>query len=357
MNKPKIFVIMPFEEIFFDIFNLLKNKFGDIYNFSHAGDLGGQQSILKDIVLGINEADIILADLSFLNPNVFYELGLAHAMNKKVIIITQCLDELPFDLRSYRANSYDTRFSKIDILIDKLSELLSGAIDKSIPFGNPVSDYLPKFYESKNTTNNISIDQKEITKLVSTTKDKGGFIDYICDLGEGLEEMENVIGTIAADITNLGKEVCKKADQLQKDCDVSKLKNLPKGRKILREVAKNINDFSLKFKSNNHKLDIIWTKIENNFLYLLENQWLSVKENKKSLVNLIKSLIELKENITSSKTGINELSKGSEGIRGLERSLDSAILAMNYQIELYNNISDNAIAIIDRIYEKSKILN
>lgn len=71
MSKSKIFVIMPFEEIFFEVYELLKNEFCSNYEFSHAGDLGGQQNILKDIIHGINEADIIISRFKYIKCKCF----------------------------------------------------------------------------------------------------------------------------------------------------------------------------------------------------------------------------------------------------------------------------------------------
>ena len=101
MGKKKVFVIMPFADEFFDVYEMLKKEFQDDFEFSNAGDEDNQTNILADIIQPIFEADIILADLTGLNPNVLYELGVAHAFNKKTIIITQDeLSKLPFDLKS-----------------------------------------------------------------------------------------------------------------------------------------------------------------------------------------------------------------------------------------------------------------
>ena len=118
MSKHIVFVIMPFGEDFLALYDNLKNRFRDDFEFTNSGDLDNQQNILHDIVEGIAQADVVIADLTGLNANVFYELGLAHTMNKKVVIITQDLSELPFDIKSYRANEYSLQFNKIDRLID-----------------------------------------------------------------------------------------------------------------------------------------------------------------------------------------------------------------------------------------------
>ena len=84
-NKQKVFVIIPFKEDFLKLYDELKKEFQEKFEFINAGDLDNQQNILKDIVVGIHDANVIIADLTGLNANVFYELGLAHAMNKKVL--------------------------------------------------------------------------------------------------------------------------------------------------------------------------------------------------------------------------------------------------------------------------------
>ena len=78
---------MPFADEFFESYEMLKSRFYDEFDFSHAGDEDNQQNILADIIPPIYNADIVLADLTGLNPNVMYELGIAHSLNKKTIMI------------------------------------------------------------------------------------------------------------------------------------------------------------------------------------------------------------------------------------------------------------------------------
>src|SRR5262245_6682636 len=56
--------------------------------------------IIRDIWTMTRNAKILLADVSGTNPNVFYELGLAHAIGKPVVIVSRSLADVPFDLRS-----------------------------------------------------------------------------------------------------------------------------------------------------------------------------------------------------------------------------------------------------------------
>ena len=145
MEKSKVFVIMPFSDDFFESYEMLKEHFQDDFEFSHAGDEDNQQNILADIISPIYAADVILADLTGLNPNVMYELGLAHSFNKKTIIITRDdLGKLPFDLKQYRAKDYSTHFKKFFDLIEYLEKNLRGAVNGTVVFSKTVSHFHDK---------------------------------------------------------------------------------------------------------------------------------------------------------------------------------------------------------------------
>lgn len=66
------------------------------------GDIFNQ--ILKSII----SARVIIANITGRNPNVFYELGIAHALNKPVILVCEQGHEVPFDLQSKRIVFFDT---------------------------------------------------------------------------------------------------------------------------------------------------------------------------------------------------------------------------------------------------------
>lgn len=63
--------------------------------------------IVGDIWRLTREATVLLADLTGKNANVFYELGLAHAIGKPVILVSSSIDDVPFDLRALRVLIYD----------------------------------------------------------------------------------------------------------------------------------------------------------------------------------------------------------------------------------------------------------
>jgi hypothetical protein len=71
-------------------------------------DSAAPGSIMNQVWQDIRRSEVIVADLTDKNPNVFYELGLAHALGKSTIIINQrSTQPVPFDLSSHRYHEYD----------------------------------------------------------------------------------------------------------------------------------------------------------------------------------------------------------------------------------------------------------
>jgi hypothetical protein len=74
-----------------------------------ADELFHTGSVVEQIWEQIEKAKVLLADLSGRNPNVFYELGLAHAAKKPVVFTASNVDDVPFDLRHLRVIPYEIR--------------------------------------------------------------------------------------------------------------------------------------------------------------------------------------------------------------------------------------------------------
>src|SRR5574341_1982368 len=94
LPKPFVFVLMPFESTFDDIY-----KFGIKGAADDAGAYAERideqifiEGILERIFNQISKADVIVADMTGRNPNVFYEVGYAHANKKNVLLLTQSTD-------------------------------------------------------------------------------------------------------------------------------------------------------------------------------------------------------------------------------------------------------------------------
>jgi hypothetical protein len=92
-------------------------------------DIFGTGKIIDQIWAGLNRAKVLLAELSGRNPNVLYELGLAHALHKPVVLVSSNEPDVPFDIRHVRVIYYDmTDPFWGDKLIAKVAENVISAI-------------------------------------------------------------------------------------------------------------------------------------------------------------------------------------------------------------------------------------
>src|SRR5262249_5776150 len=64
--------------------------------------------ITKQVIEYLMKARLVIADLSYHNPNVFYELAVRHMLKKPVVQLMRSLDKIPFDVNQVRTISIDT---------------------------------------------------------------------------------------------------------------------------------------------------------------------------------------------------------------------------------------------------------
>jgi hypothetical protein len=93
-------------------------------------DIFGTGKIIDQIWSGINGARVLVAELTGRNPNVLYELGLAHALHKPVVLISSNENDVPFDVRHVRVIYYDVSDPFWGTkLIDKVAENILSALN------------------------------------------------------------------------------------------------------------------------------------------------------------------------------------------------------------------------------------
>ncbi len=101
IDKKLVFVLTPFNKDFDSTFETIKKVCSKVDLKCLRGD---EEYIKSDIFVHILKclvkANIVIANIDGRNPNVFYELGLAHAMNKNTILVSKAKEELPVDVKS-----------------------------------------------------------------------------------------------------------------------------------------------------------------------------------------------------------------------------------------------------------------
>ncbi len=183
--KTRCFVIMPFSDTLHDGSRATSGgQWTHIYNqwikravesFKHepiacSRSLAIPGNFVKGIISDLSEADLVIADITGNKPNVFYELGIRHALRTGTILISQDLGSVPSDLKSYytfgysytdKAHEYEDYFQKFEKeLHEKIEAFLTGAVLTD----SPVSDFLGFRYEVYKKQ--MESDRAELRRLV-----------------------------------------------------------------------------------------------------------------------------------------------------------------------------------------------
>lgn len=104
------FVVMPFVSDLDDIYHFgirdTVDRLGGVCE--RADEIQYTGGILEKIYDSIRQADAIIAEVSSPDPNVYYEVGFAHALGKPVVLVTRDVSTSPFDLRGYNHIVYSS---------------------------------------------------------------------------------------------------------------------------------------------------------------------------------------------------------------------------------------------------------
>lgn len=117
-SKPKAFVAMQFAEPYDTFYREVIQKQAEDAGFEvfRIDEKTGPGVIFQDIQREIEQSAIVIAEITPANPNVFYEVGYAHALAKPTILLAQRDSKLPFDIRSFRVVFYnDTIGGKAEV--------------------------------------------------------------------------------------------------------------------------------------------------------------------------------------------------------------------------------------------------
>ncbi len=129
LARPVAFMVMPFGpeelQIVYDDFVKPVVELRCGLNCVRGDDMFGSDVIMEDVLAAIRRAKVVLADLTGQNPNVFYEVGIAHASGTPVLLLTQSLNDVPFDLRHRRMLVYEYSPHGCKRLESQLEEHLS----------------------------------------------------------------------------------------------------------------------------------------------------------------------------------------------------------------------------------------
>lgn len=184
INHGTAFVVMPFQERFDVTINTITKVCKELkISAMRADDISRQDIIMANILDGIAKSEIVIVDISGANPNVFYELGIAHSLRTRqsIIIISQDKDiaQSPFDIRHWSILKYD---------VDHLSPFKSALKKKIQACRNSINyeEYILNLLISN------AFDKDDVLRFISLAKDiNSKNLELICNIIAGNADISN----------------------------------------------------------------------------------------------------------------------------------------------------------------------
>ena len=347
-EKPKAFVIMPFDEearpVYEELITPTLVSLG--FDVFRADDLLNQQNILGDIVFSIASADLIVADLTDSNPNVYYELGLAHALRKPVILLGQDMDEIPFDIRSYRLIIYSTHFARIAEARKALEECTRGFLNRKMIFRNPVADFLGLEVEGQHP----SIPASATRGGKAAIPDDRGLVDHVDALEKCYAELGEILEELGGRTQRIGDLTEKASAQIVDASSQGSAEGRNRLRKVARSLASDLEEFQLFMADANNRYETSAGETENTLEFLLEFSGLAAKNDptgtKETLGSELAALRNLLDDTRRGRQAFQSLYESMNEVPPLERHLARAIASAAQEVrKMADNIGQTEAAV------------
>lgn len=340
-ENPKAFVLMPFDPeftaIYDDLIKLALEEAG--YDVKRADSLIDLQNILCTIIQGISEANLVVAELTTLNPNVLYELGLCHGLQIPTILITQSLDEVPFDLRPYKILVYSTHFDKVKKLKHDLKEIGEKHKNQVISFGSPVIDfYSGSHMPTRKTTE--SFKEQLPRKMLDEIQEEKGFLDLVVEGGEAVQKLSIIMLDIAKLTKDMGEATVGHTAQFAALAEDQGLGSAAKMRKVLSEAAADITQYSQQIEGYipDYEYNVnIFIERYSKYISLLEPKTSKGKEDVKNFRDTITTFLEGIKNLLEN---FNNLRNSVIGLQGTSMELNRASRRFSQALDELNTATE-----------------
>ncbi|WP_255151337.1 nucleoside 2-deoxyribosyltransferase [Halorarius halobius] len=346
-DERNAFVILPFneqfEELYKDIIEPVLEEEG--YEVNKADSMGSQRNIIEDVIKGIVNSDLLIADLTNLNPNVFYELGIAHGIGVPTVLITQDLDELPFDLSAYHTIEYSRVYNEIDELKEEISEIGENHMNGSVSFGNPVSDFTdieikqPPTEEEEETTDQVQDDVEEN----EASEPEMGLFDYVAEIDDRLTSLNDGMSNITDRTFELRSEILSKTSELETAVDQNGGAHKEANR-IARRLATDLKSYSSDLDEELGQIDE-----DLDFIMSAQEKFIEVAdpsddEHEELLIDMRNEFKEFVDETNEASQGITEITDDLNTIRGMNRDLDQGINQVTSTLDELDNTLQKGIA-------------
>lgn len=334
------FVLMPFEEslswLWDDVLSPNLTECG--YLPLRADTVLTQQNILRDIVRGIVDAHLIVADLTNLNPNVMYELGLAHALRKSVLLISQDISSVPFDLRAHRIIPYSSTYREVTVFIDHFKTVAREHLSGAIQFGNPIEDFYPEGAVASSrdiSPQGTDSPGDEVQDL--TDNGHRGLLDFEQDFQLVVSRLTAWIEEVGQVTTDFAQNLVRRTERLN-SLDPSEKSSFRARTAAAESVAALINSWTEDLANKLPLAESLWIELEAATEGILSSTRIETEEDREAALQLVSAMNTFVSEIDTALDGIGTAQDSINQLGSLSRSLR---VASSRASKTLNSLTDN----------------
>jgi hypothetical protein len=243
-------------------------------------------------------------------------------LRKPTVVITQSVDDVPFDLRSYRVVAYSLRFDEAPKLSEKLI-----AIGRKLTSGealseNPITDFgTPQTVDVAATSATVGPDRTDSTERSA----ERGMLDFLADGLTSLEQVANSSVALTACMQRIGTKTENRTLEIETAKRCGGPTAIVRMRDIARAQAQDLVDLAESASGEESKLRAAWEAVAENTSAWLQRVVVAKGEEEEATRKFRDQVSGLQVATASGVAGVRSFRKAIEGSRGISADLNRAL--------------------------------
>jgi hypothetical protein len=329
-NKTKrqwsAFVVMPLSDEFSWVFDdLIAPALREAnYHAVRADSVVDQQNIMRDIVEGVIRCDLVIAEITSLNPNVMYELGMAHALRRPTLILTQDTDSAPFDLRAYRLIPYSDNYREMDRVKSTLIDIATKHRNGEVSFSSPVNDFAPPEFWSNELPQPAITSAMEVGQAKPEYEGRPGLLDR----EQQIAEQFVVIATQAVRLGEITEDFLQNAqtrvEAMEEIGEVRSPEAYKRARAALGSIASLMVRWSEDMEAQLPPVRQAWKELEESADEFVTEASIDSEDDRKAAEQFVSTMDEFQLTVHDSVQQLTEAKNSLPPLRRISRELDRA---------------------------------
>ncbi len=340
---PLALVVMPFKPEFNDFYqDVIVPTLETLgYRVTRAQSLPKGQDVLKDNVIAVHQAALIIVDLTIPTGTVLYPLGLAHGLLKSTILITRRMDSVPFDLRSYRLLEYSTHYKKVEDFKERLRDLIERHQEGIVEYNDPVMDYVPGYTHPMETKALISELERSLGldgaadetfvarspgRALNTDDSKRPRIyEFAVEAVQAMEKINNGVRRLTETTTGFERMLVERTEQV-KQLRSKGVKTSPNElRELLEDIAVRVGEYAERTPAEIPTLRSAWERLLKNTADLIASARIETQQDREAAKLFVLQLQTMQKTVVGSNAAVQAARDAINHAPNLNKNLNGAL--------------------------------